>query len=154
VAGDCGYRARFWTEIHTRGCLLVHAFAPLEVSRRVTHAIPLGCSLLLPVGIANSIQTLKGCCRRVDCTQVRRQCCRCSGSHLEGGHGQRLRQLCPTERGGTVLGCERIFPLEEFVNWHFSVEDIIGVKTALWVYQYNKHELCHHADDVTHHPAI
>jgi hypothetical protein len=32
----------------------------LEASMRATNAFPLGCSLLLPVGIGNSIQTLKG----------------------------------------------------------------------------------------------
>jgi hypothetical protein len=36
-----------------------HAFAPLEASRRVTNATPLGCPLLLPVGTVNCVQTLK-----------------------------------------------------------------------------------------------
>jgi hypothetical protein len=31
----------------------------LEASMRVTNAIPLGCSLLLPVGTAYHVQTLK-----------------------------------------------------------------------------------------------
>jgi hypothetical protein len=38
-----------------------HALAPLEASMRVTNDIPLGCSLLLPVGTVNFVQTLKGC---------------------------------------------------------------------------------------------
>jgi hypothetical protein len=37
----------------------LHAFVPLEASRRVINGISLGCSLLLPVHTVNCVQTLK-----------------------------------------------------------------------------------------------
>jgi hypothetical protein len=53
--GRFGTGARFPTEFYTQGC---HACS-LEAIMRVTNDIPLGCSLLLLVGIVNCIQTLK-----------------------------------------------------------------------------------------------
>jgi aminopeptidase N len=50
--------ARFSTETYTRGCIDSHACS-LEASWRVTNGVPLGCSLLLPVGTVHSVQTLK-----------------------------------------------------------------------------------------------
>ena len=45
--------------LHSRSAIEFHAFAPLEASKRVTNAIPLGCPLLLPVHAVNCVQTLK-----------------------------------------------------------------------------------------------
>jgi hypothetical protein len=57
--GNTWHGALFPTEIYTRGCHWSHACS-LQASRRVTNDIPLGCSLLLPVGTVNCVQTLKG----------------------------------------------------------------------------------------------
>jgi hypothetical protein len=51
--------AFFDRNLHSRSAIEVHAFAPLEASRRVTNGIPLGCSLILPVRTVNCVQTLK-----------------------------------------------------------------------------------------------
>ena len=53
------YGARFRQKFTLEGAFEFHAFAPLEASRRVTNAIPLGSPLLLPVHTVNCIQTLK-----------------------------------------------------------------------------------------------
>jgi hypothetical protein len=49
-----------------------HTFASLEASMRATNGIPLGCSLFLPVGTVNSVQTLKDdfkkCCSCIEQT--------------------------------------------------------------------------------------
>jgi hypothetical protein len=58
----CGYGARFSTGmISLEDAIAFHAFAPLEtLAMRVTNAIPLlGCSLTLPVGTANCVETLQ-----------------------------------------------------------------------------------------------
>jgi hypothetical protein len=53
----CG--ARFRQKFTLEDAIEFHAFAPLEASRRVTNAIPLGCPLFLPVHTVNWVQTLK-----------------------------------------------------------------------------------------------
>jgi hypothetical protein len=51
--------ARFPTEIYSRGCHIGSHACSLEANMRVINGIPLGCSLLLPVCTANSVQTLQ-----------------------------------------------------------------------------------------------
>jgi hypothetical protein len=48
------YGTRFSTRgLRSRSAIEFHTVAPLEASKRVTNGIPLGCSLLLPVGTVN-----------------------------------------------------------------------------------------------------
>ena len=50
--------ARFRQKFTLEDAIGPHACS-LEASRCVTNGIPLGCSLLLPVGTANCVQTLQ-----------------------------------------------------------------------------------------------
>jgi hypothetical protein len=52
--------ARFSAEIYNlEDAIEIHALALFEASMRVINGIPLGCSLLLPVGTVNSVKTRK-----------------------------------------------------------------------------------------------
>jgi hypothetical protein len=53
------YSAHFRQKFALEGAIEFHSFAPLEANMPVTNGIPLGGSLLLPVGTVNSAQTLK-----------------------------------------------------------------------------------------------
>jgi hypothetical protein len=55
-----GARFRRQSKPEERHDMFYNAFPPLEsAAMRVTNDIPLGCSLLLPVGTVNPVQTLK-----------------------------------------------------------------------------------------------
>jgi hypothetical protein len=57
--GNCSRCVYFRQKFTLEDAIEFHAFAPLEASRRVTNAIPLGCPLFLPVHTVNCVQTLK-----------------------------------------------------------------------------------------------
>jgi hypothetical protein len=64
----CG--ARFLQKFMLEDAIDLHAFAPLEASRRVTNGIPIGCPLFLPVHIVNCVQTLKARATERGCAWV------------------------------------------------------------------------------------